>query len=177
MLSNSKVEEHLESRVQSWACDTIKLKIQKVKIFLKKYSSKEIETYAKSKLPELVLEKSSLWFLNPLIAVNVSSKRGNPPCIVISSCAKEYLHLVEEAGRTSGPLGSNLTQLLTEDYPKLSMWLLSPTSFSSLLWKTHDYVLCCQIKVISHNSQLWGHLTAQVDAPLSWTISQCLKQG
>lgn len=55
-LSNSKVEKYLESMVQSWACDTPKLKIQKVKIFPKNYFLKEIETDAKSKLPELVLE-------------------------------------------------------------------------------------------------------------------------
>lgn len=56
MLSNSKVEEYLESMVRSWAFDIIKLKIQKVKIFPKNYFLKEIETDAKSKLPEFVLE-------------------------------------------------------------------------------------------------------------------------
>lgn len=48
MLSNSKAEKYLESMVQSWVCDTIKLKIQKAKIFPKNYSLKEIEIYAKS---------------------------------------------------------------------------------------------------------------------------------
>lgn len=48
MLSNSKAEEHLESMLQSWACDTMKLKIQKAKIFQNNYSLKEMEIYNKS---------------------------------------------------------------------------------------------------------------------------------
>lgn len=48
MFSNFKAEEYLESMLQSWACDTIKLKLQKAKTFPKNYSLKEIEIYAKS---------------------------------------------------------------------------------------------------------------------------------
>lgn len=48
MLSNSKAEEYLESMLRRWTCDTIKLKIQKAKIFPNNYSLKEIWIYAKS---------------------------------------------------------------------------------------------------------------------------------
>lgn len=146
MLSNSKAEEYPESMLRRWTCDTIKLKIQKAKIFPNNYSLKEIWIYAKS-----INCQNQFWKIQSPISETLDNteqmmQEGKPPNIMLPAAVLRNTSTGQR--RVRGALV--LWDLTSESCSQKTihslacacfLLLVSPLSLEKRSW--YDYLHCC----------------------------------